>query len=127
VSLASPTVTEVREEIGSPSTADISDVTLQRLIDEETTLYGAACRAAEILARKYAFKADIAVGDYREALSQVAERWQELAADLRRKAAVYGQDPFVGGISKAKNQELLSDPDRPEPDFVRGQWDDNYT
>lgn len=123
----SPTVDEVREELGSPSTADISDLTLQRLIDEEKTLYGAAYRAAEILARKFSFKADIALGDYREAFSDRAKRWQELAAELRRKAAVYGATPYVGGISKADKERIESDADRPEPDFRRGMWDNSYT
>jgi|SRR5690606_13270981 len=121
-----PTVQEVREELGSPSTEDISDETLARLIDEEKTLYGAASRAAEILARKYAFKADLAVGDYRESFSDVAKRWQEIAESMKRKAAVMGAKPYAGGISVADKKLLRMDPDRPKPDFWRGMWDNRY-
>lgn len=102
----------VREELGSPSIDDLPDETLQRIIDEEKTLFGAAYRGALILARRYAFKADLAVGDYRESFSQIAQRWQELAEELRCKAAVYsGGRPYAGGIEDYK------------PDFWRGMWD----
>jgi len=127
MAFATPSVDNVREELGSPSTDDLSDETIQRLIDEEGTLFGAAFRGAEILARKYAFKADLAVGDYREDFSAIAKRWQELAAELRRKVALYGAKPYAGGISKSDKKRIESDTDRPEPDFRRGMWDNNYT
>lgn len=108
----SVTPQQVREELGSPSTEDISDETLARLIEDEKTLFGAAYRAALIIARKYAFKADLAVGDYRESFSQIAERWQKLAEELCCKAAVHGgAPPYVGGIDYKK------------PDFWRGMFD----
>lgn len=122
-----PSVDDVREELGSPSEDDISNATLQRLIDEENTLFGAAYRAAEILSRKYAFKADLAVGDYRESFSDIARRWQEQAAELRRKAALYGAKPYAGGISESDKKQIESDTDRPEPDFRRGMWDNSWT
>lgn len=118
-----PTVQEVREELGSPSAEDISDLTLQRLIDEEKTLYGAAYRAAEILARKYAMKVDLAVGDYRESFSDIAKRWQEIAESLRRRAVLAGKPPYAGGISVEDQTMRKLDPDRPKPDFWRGMWD----
>lgn len=127
MSLKNPTVDEVRTELGSPSTDDISDDTLQRFIEEEKSLYGAAYRAAEVLARKYAFKADISVGDYRAALSKISDRWGNLAAEMKKRAAIYGQVPFVGGISKSQNELLNSDPDRPGPDFHRDMWVDRWT
>ena len=113
----------VREELGSPSTDDISDETLERLIGEEGTLYGAAYRAAEILARKYAMKVDLAVGDYRESFSDIAKRWQELAESLKRRAVIAGAGPYAGGISVADKLARQCDPDRPKPDFWRGMWD----
>lgn len=113
----------VREELGSPSIDDISDETLQRLIDEEKTLHGAAYRGAEILARKYAFKADLAVGDYRESFSDISKRWQDLAEGFRRKAVVAGGRPYAGGISLSDKRDQAKDPDRPKPDFWRGMWD----
>jgi len=117
----------VREELGSPSTEDISDETLQRLIDEEKTLYGAAYRGAEILARKYAFKADIAIGDYRESFSQISKRWIELAECLRQKAVIAGSRPYAGGITVGGKMEQKRDPNRPNPDFWRGMWENRYT
>lgn len=119
-----PTVDEVREELGSPSTQDISDLTLQRLIEEEKTLYGAAYRAAEILARRYAFKTDLAVGDYRESFSDVAKRWQELAEALRHRAVMASTSkPYAGGISVDDKKAQAIDPDRPKPFFWRDMWD----
>jgi len=127
MAFATPSVDDVREELGSPSTSDLPDSTIQRLIDEEKTLFGAAYRAAEILARKYAMKVDLAVGDYRESFSDIAKRWQELAAELRRKATLYGAKPYAGGISESDKKRIESDTDRLEPDFRRGMWDNNYT
>src|SRR5690606_11183059 len=83
------TVEHVREELGSPSHEDISDETLARLIEEEKTLYGAASRAAHILARKYAMQCDYARGNVRESLSQISKAWRELALELEKKAALY--------------------------------------
>lgn len=106
-------VIEIRDELGSPTEEEISDSTLARLLEEEKTLHGAAYRAAEILARKYAGEADVSVGNYRESLSQVSKRWQELAEVLKRKAAMHGR-PYA-------------QPAQPKPDFWKGMWDNRYT
>lgn len=109
-------VSMVREELGSPSQEDISDTTLTRLISEEKTLYGAAYRAALILARKYAFQPDYARGNYRESSSQISKAWQKLADDLKVKATLAGSAPTIGGIGR-----------RSKPDFWRGMFDDNWS
>lgn len=123
MSILSPTPAEIREELGSPSTTELSDALLQRIINEERTYYGSAARAAEILYRKYALQADVDVEGYRERFSQIAEQWRQVAAELRRKAALYGAQPYFGGTSKTDIAARRTDPDRPGPDFYRGQWD----
>lgn len=108
---------DIREELGSPSQDDISDETLQRLIDEEKTLYGAAYRAALIIARKYAFQTDYRRGNVQESLSQVSQAWHKLADELKVKAALYGgTGAFAGGTQKPV-----------KPDFWKGMWDNRYT
>lgn len=105
----------VREELGSPSVDDLSDATIERLVDEEKSLFGAASRGAEILARRYAFRADVAIGDYRESFSNVSQRWIELAKELKVKAAAYASArAIVGSASPTADAK---------PDFWRGMWD----
>lgn len=118
-----PTVEELREELGNPPVEDISDATLQRLIEKHKTLYGAASHAAEILARHYATKAEKTIGDYRVSYAESASRWKELAGELKRKAAIFGAKPYAGGISKSAKRRGWLDEDRPKPDFWRGMWD----
>jgi len=114
------TVEHVREELGSPSHEDISDETLARLIEEEKTLYGAASRAAHILARKYAMQCDYARGNVRESLSQISKAWRELALELEKKAALYN--------GTASLRAYMSGIDKPyKPDFWRGMFDNRYT
>lgn len=114
------TVEHVREELGSPSHEDISDATLARLIEEEKTLYGAASRAAYILARKYAMQCDYARGNVRESLSQISKAWRELAAELENKAAVYSGSAAIRSYAPGLNKPY-------KPDFWRGMFDNNYT
>ncbi len=107
-----PTIDDVREELGSPSQEDISDATLARLLDEEGTLYGAAYRAALILARKYAFRPDFKRGNYSESTSQISESWSKLAEELKQKAVMSGAMPIMSRQVKKR-----------QPDFWKGMFD----
>lgn len=79
---------DVTEDSGVlPDGSNLSDEELLQLLDDNSDdVMATAAAAAEVVAAAWANAADITVGPRREALSQVAERWQKLAAQWRAQA-----------------------------------------
>lgn len=113
---------EVRAELGSPSSDVISDATLQNIIDDEETLYGSAARAAKIIYRHYSLLADKTAGDVSIEYSNRAELWQEIATELKNEATALQGKPMVGGISESDKELVESDDDYIDPFFGRNNW-----
>lgn len=113
----------VRLDLGKPSEEDLSDEEIQTFYADEGTLEGTLARCAEMLARKFAFQADYALMEYREAFSQKAAAWMKLASELREKARrvnpAKSSMPYAGGISKLDKQRQHDAPDRVRPLFSR--------
>lgn len=117
------TSTDVRNELGSPSTSVVSSALLDNIISEEGTLLGSAARVSKILSRKFALKADKTLGDLKINYLKRAQMWQSFAEDLERDASL-DVLPFAGGISKEDKETQEEDSDRVEPFFDREMF--NY-
>lgn len=71
-----------------PTAANLQDAEITQLLtDNDNDILAASAAACELVAAAWANAADITVGPRRESLSQVADRWQKLAAQLRGQAS----------------------------------------
>lgn len=86
----------------------------------------AAAAACEILARRFAMKADLWVkakdSEVRRTYSGMAKTYADLAKDLRARVQTATGAPWLGGGSKARKDALAADSDRVQPTFQRGQF-----
>lgn len=98
-------VSQIRLKIGDsvqndgvlPDKGNFADAELLELYDQEGShVERAAAAALEIAARRWRRKADLAVGDYRESFSQVANG---LAADAKALRSTYGSGETGGTVS----------------------------
>lgn len=70
-----------------PASANLQDAEITQLLsDYDLDVLAASAAACELVAAAWAGAADITVGPRRESLSQVADRWQKLAGQLRGQA-----------------------------------------
>lgn len=113
---------DVRDELGSPSTDIISDSLLTKLINEEETLYGSAARAADILYRHFSLQADKTAGRVSIDYSNRAELWRDISSEMKEKATALQGTPIVGGISVEDKRTIEEDSDYPDPFFGRDSW-----
>lgn len=118
----SVTSSDVRDELGSPSTDTISDTLLTKIIGDEETLLGSASRAAKILYRHFSLKADKTGGRVSIKYSKRANLWKEIATDIEEKANTANGMPIVGGISINDKETISDDSDYPDPFFKRDAW-----
>lgn len=79
---------KIRFLIGDTDQTDqlLQDEEITYLLSETTNVLLAASRAARAIAAKFSRQADKAVGDLRVSLSQKAQAYMALAADLERRA-----------------------------------------
>lgn len=71
-----------------PASANLQDAEITQLLtDNDEDILAASAAACELIAAAWANAADITVGPRRESLSQVSDRWQKLAAQLRGQAS----------------------------------------
>lgn len=113
---------DVRSELGSPSTDVLSTELLQKIVNEEETLYGSAARASDILYRHFSLKADKTAGSVSIDYSNRAELWKEIKTEMTEKATALQGTPIVGGISESDKDSVEEDEDYPDPFFGRDLW-----
>lgn len=111
---------ELRFLIGDTDTCDqlLQDEELTYLLDQTGSALSAAIRAAENLAAKFSRMVDESVGRISIKLSQRAEQYRALAADLRRRATTEAS-PYAGGISIVDRDRQDADTDRAPPAYRR--------
>ena len=113
--------------------SQLTDTNDQRLSDEELTFLrtkedtnvGAAARACETLAAKYASEVDVKVGSAGEfsiKSSQLSAQFSGIAATLRKEASKHAS-PWSAGISVSEKEAQEERTDRVEPAFTRDQFD----
>ena len=117
----------IRLRIGDTDTND------QLLADEEiaawVSSFGSKQLAAAVccdsIAAKYARRVDSTHGKVKISWSQLADRYMQLAEELREEAAtdLSGVGPWAGSISIADKDTQVEDTDRVAPMFGRDQFD----
>lgn len=115
---ASSELDQVRFLLKDTDPADylLEDEELNWLITEETDPYSAAAAACNVLATKYARKADMAVGDLRIMSSQRSKAYKLQAKELRQLALRNSgaPKPYAGGTSVADKKLDEDNTDVPE-------------
>lgn len=120
-------IAKIRLEIGDtdwgggplPGGKNFSDEELQRYLDNEPNVYGAAAAICRMLAARWATKAYTAVsGGASQSFQSVAARWDKQAMMLEKRALRGGL--YAGGISVDRKDDVEDDSDRVEPSFGRG-------
>lgn len=111
----------VRWLVSDTETADqlASDEEIAWAVDQGGGVYGAALTVAKAIRAAFARQASITVGPVSAQLSQRAEQYAGIVADLatRQASAVL---PLAGGISLARKRTVEADTDRVRPAFGRG-------
>ncbi len=111
------------------SAADLSDETIDWLIDSTSNVWFAAELAALTKASQLAERATSKqVGDvklvYGDLAGAMSTKLRELARDFRKRAVRIGAAPYSGGISISDIKSVLGDTDYARPEIELGA-DDN--
>lgn len=115
---------EVRFLVGDTNSDDrlVEDEEINYALANES-VYNAAATVAKAIAAKFAREADFSVDGLSKSLSQRAEHYRSLSAELSQKAATKAVTPYAGGISISDKNAVDSDADRVSPRFYRDQFD----
>src|SRR5258706_5944624 len=115
---------QVRRLLGDVLASD------QQVQDEEIlwslggwTIKGATAEMANSLAFQLARQVDVVQGELKTNFSNRSKQYAALARQMKLLANTSAM-PYAGAISIADKINVQSDPDRPPPDFQRGQFDD---
>lgn len=119
--LSANTKDQVRLLVGDTEVNDplLQDEEITYILTLESGVQYAASRACETIAALFGRKVTTAVGDLKVSQEKKYEHYLELAADLRRRAAMNDMMPYAGGISIADKQNQELDTDRQSPAFTR--------
>ena len=124
LNLATSPKDQVRRLLGDVLASD------QQVQDEEITwslsrwnIYGATAELALGLAFQLARQVDVVQGELKTNFSNRSKQYAALARQMKLLANTSAM-PYAGAISIADKINVASDPDRPPPDFNRGQFDD---
>jgi hypothetical protein len=115
---------QVRRLLGDVLASD------QQVQDEEIlwslsrwNIYGATAEMANSLAFQLARQVDVVQGELKTNFSNRSKQYAALARQMKLLANTSAM-PYAGAVSVADKINVQSDPDRPPPDFNRGQFDD---
>ena len=123
---AASTIEKIRWEIDDTDSTNpkFQDAEISYAFDEEHSVYAAAARLCDQLATKYASAVDRSLGPLRVSLSQKVDFYANRAKELRKRGAKYAT-PYVGGISKDKEELFEDDTDLNQPYFEMGIHDNS--
>lgn len=119
----------VRFLVGDTDSTDpqLSDEEIAFLLSQQSNPYRAAALAAGSLAAKFSRQVTKSVGTLSLSLSDKAQRYRDLSAQLKLEAENNTSPPIpvstAGSI--ADKQSRSADPDWNGPEFSRHQFDDN--
>ncbi|MFW6176591.1 MAG: hypothetical protein ACOC40_02705 [Thermoplasmatota archaeon] len=112
---------DVRLELGSPSSAIITDVQIEKIIDQEKTFNASVARVALILYRHFSMKADRDLGDVSYKYQERADKWLKISQEFQQKSGA-SVKPYFGGISKSDKVTREKNKDATEPFFKRDMF-----
>lgn len=124
---------QVRLEIGDtdPSNWLLSDEEITYALSQERNFWAAAARCAEMCARVILRKADLKLGRSMQILyAKSAQQYYDMARCLRAKS-LGTIAPYVGGMTIADKQTIMSDSSLVAPKFTKtmmeNPWAGGYT
>jgi len=117
-------IEQIRWEIGDTDSTNpkFQDAEIQYAYDQEHSIYAASARLCEQLATKYADQVDRSLGPLSVKLTQKIDFYTKRAKELRLHGAKYAT-PYVGGVSKDKEELFEDDTDLIQPYFEVGMHD----
>jgi hypothetical protein len=123
---AASTIEKIRWEIGDTDSTNpkFTDAEVQYAYDQEHSVYPAAARLCEQLATTLADSVDRSLGPLSVKVGQKIEFYTKRAKELRKHGAKYAT-PYVGGISKDKEELFEDDTDLNQPYFEMGMHDNS--
>ncbi len=115
---------QVRRLLGDvlPSDAQVQDEEILWSLSR-WNIYGATAEMANSLAFQLARQVDVVQGELKTNFSNRSKQYAALARQMKLLANISAQ-PYAGAVSIADKINVQQDPDRPPPDFQRGQHDD---
>jgi hypothetical protein len=135
VDLATTPLYQIRLMIGDTDTTDqlLQDEEINWILVVQPVMTYAAADCADIIAASFARQVTTTNGALRVTASLRQQQYADLAKRLRANGAgltpggtsggAIAATPFVGGVSKQKNNELSSDSDNVLPSVALGQDD----
>jgi hypothetical protein len=117
-------IAQVRLKLGDTDVSDpqLQDEEIDVLLDQTSSIDGAALLGARLLAARYARSVDKWVGDLKILASQRHRAYLDLADKLSATGIAYGM-PSAGGIRVSEKETQAENDDLVSPSFVRGQHD----
>ena len=118
------TIEQVRAEIFDTDSTNalFTDEWIEYVYVQEHTVLNTAARLCEQLSVKYSSDVSRAIGPLRVDLSDKSKLYAERAKELRKRAMKFAE-PYVGGISDAKETIFEQDSDIKQPIFSKGMMD----
>lgn len=126
-------VDRVRLEIGDTDCANafLSDAEVELYIDKEdpdasgveSVLLRAASHCASLIAARVARRMNFSHGGVKKDAGSLFEHFNDLAAELGRRASIAGAIPEVLGRTKAEKEAADQDESAVQPDFKKGMTD----
>ena len=104
------------------TSAKFQDAEITYAYTQEGSIYGAAAMLCEQLSVRYSDAVSRSLGSLRVDLNAKAEKYTVRAKELRKRAIAYAT-PYVGGISKSKEDAFENDTDLIQPTFEKGMMD----
>ena len=124
---AASTVEKIRWEIGDTvdtvqSPCKFQDAEINYAYDQEHSILKAAARLCEQLAVRYSDASDRTMGPLRISMTEKSGLYAAKAKGLRKRSMAYAE-PYVGGISKTREDIFETDSDLIQPTFGKGMMD----
>lgn len=121
-------VMQVRFEIGDTdeNAPLLDDSEIERAVDIERTVLGAAARCCEVVSRQLLRKADVRIGRGTYlTYSTAAAQYTEMAKALRKRANAMNA-PWAGGVDASDKTDLASDTGKVQPIFTKRTMDNPW-
>lgn len=103
----------------------LDDREVLHAISDKVNLHMAASMLADHLAARYSRKANFTVGPVSKSMGDLADKFRQLAKDLKKEAASGGAAPSFPATKVAEKETLQQDDTLTKPQFEIGMFD-NY-
>lgn len=119
------TRTLVRLRIGDTDSNDplLADEEIEALMVDTTSVPALALKGARLILARIARDIDTSGAGMNTSRSQKTQHYRDLVSELEAELRVGGQ-PYLGGVSRARQTEIEANSDYKRPSFSIGMHDD---